>query len=283
VACGEDTYFAGQSHDSRRNIGLFDMLLVTRGSLSMVEKDMQWDVEAGECLILRPDEYHYSMKPCKEETHFYWLHFQSQSKWFEMLERERSYFGVRNHYKLSFNISIPRYRLLLNRTHTYEQLRSLLTLRDQPMNSSRWEEQTIFQKLFYELHDEQKPLSTLVSQLADNTAAYIRRNFVSPITCNTLGEIFNFHPCYITRCMKKVYGCTPLEYLTLFRLQQSKALLIDTVMPIGRISEAVGFNSGAYFTKCFYRSEKIAPLKFRQQYKHKNNIINKGLLGENKR
>ncbi|MED4599989.1 AraC family transcriptional regulator [Paenibacillus validus] len=269
VACGEATYAIGRSHAERSNIGVFDMIFVTRGSLLMMESDTQWRTGPGECLILRPDGYHFQLNPCDEETHFYWLHFQSIGKWIEIQEQNRGFLGVQSHFMLSFNVSIPRYWKLLNPTNAYEQIRNLLTLKGQPAYSSRWEEQTIFQKLFFDLHIEQEPLSSAVSRLADDTARYLRQNSPEQITYEQLGKIFNFHPSYITRCMKKVYGCTPVEYLTIVRLDQSKILLLNTDLPIGRIAEEVGFHSSSYFTKCFCKAEKITPHKFRQQFRYK--------------
>lgn len=74
---GEDTYSVGAVHPSRSNIGVFDLIHVTRGCLYITENGKPYEISAGRTLILSPDGVHYSTIPCNEETHFYWLHFQS--------------------------------------------------------------------------------------------------------------------------------------------------------------------------------------------------------------
>lgn len=72
---GKTHYMPGESHPNRRNLGVYDLILVQCGRLFLGEEDMQWALGAGDCVVLLPDAYHYAVQECQEETSFYWLHF----------------------------------------------------------------------------------------------------------------------------------------------------------------------------------------------------------------
>ena len=81
IVGGEDTYQVGDSHAARSNIRVFDLLLVMRGCLYLEEEGTTYAVKGGSFLILRPDCSHRSTRVCEEETHFYWIHFQTVGDW----------------------------------------------------------------------------------------------------------------------------------------------------------------------------------------------------------
>jgi AraC-like DNA-binding protein len=268
---GEDTYNNDQKHPNRRNTRVFDLLIVTKGALFISEETEHWEVKAGQALILRPDCHHYSPEPCREKTHFYWVHFQTKGEWTEIPEMIRP---VHHKQMTPFNqqelfpMILPKFCTLYHPLETYEKIRNLLILIKQPAAESRWEEQKIFQGILQELQKTQKPAANSATvRIAENAALYLQENHQKQVTYDLLGSEINFHPAYISRCMKKVFHCTPSEYLTHYRVEQSKVLLVNTDLPVSRISEQVGFSSTSYFTRTFFKLTDITPLKFRKSYR----------------
>ncbi|MFS0661728.1 AraC family transcriptional regulator [Niallia alba] len=274
ILSGEDTYFPNQSHPNRKNIEVFDLIVVTKGELFIGEETFTWRISAGQFLILRPDKYHYSKIPCQSETHFYWLHFQSSGEWQEVedytnISQSHSQFPMLpfDHTDL-FRITLPRFNTLTNMPSFLEIIQKLISLSSQPSLEVRWREQTIFQELLFQLHGTQKQkINSAVLQLAENTISYLQKNYQKTITNDLLKNELHFHPVYITRCMKQVYECTPMEYLKKYRIEQAKIFLLNTDATISEISEMVGFSSTPYFTRIFSGCTKISPLKFRKQYR----------------
>src|SRR5690554_6314270 len=84
LECGEVFYHAGDQHPNRSHLNFFDLILVESGRLYIGEEQQQWTCKAGETIILLPHRHHYAVKPCSEDTHFYWLHFQIKGFWEEM-------------------------------------------------------------------------------------------------------------------------------------------------------------------------------------------------------
>ncbi|MNU07836.1 Arabinose operon regulatory protein [compost metagenome] len=57
-----------------------------------------------------------------------------------------------------------------------------------------------------------------------------------------------------------------MEYLTDYRLEQAKLLLLKTEISIAKVAERTGFESTAYFSRRFALKVGISPLRFRKRY-----------------
>jgi AraC family transcriptional regulator len=66
-----------------------------------------------------------------------------------------------------------------------------------------------------------------------------------------LAKVANYSPTHLIRLHREVFGETPAEYAMRLRVERSWALVRDTRMPIGDISEAVGFESKSAFCRSF--------------------------------
>lgn len=282
---GQETIRAGEGHVERTNIGVFDLLLVTEGCLYIGENTRSWEVNAGDALILRPDRHHYATCACKADTKFYWLHFQSASHWEELetempadpsagdawgdgneqLKSDTAFF---NHFGSVYRLSIPRHWKLGNLSAIESELKRLIVLREQPSELNCWEQQSSFHRILKILNQECRESGISNAQLlAEQVMDYLRRHYSNPISHETLQQQFHFHPVYITRCMQKFIGCTPMHYLQRYRIQQSKFLLANSVKSISAIAGEVGFESNSYFTRCFQKMELMSPRDYRNRFR----------------
>ncbi len=79
-------------------------------------------------------------------------------------------------------------------------------------------------------------------------------------------EEMGFNIDYVRRCFKEETGQTPLEYLSIMRLNYAKELLLqDTFISIADVSEKCGFNDSFYFSKLFKQYFGISPFYYRKQ------------------
>ncbi|TDF88915.1 helix-turn-helix domain-containing protein [Paenibacillus piri] len=267
---GEVTYLPGERHPNRRNIGVFDILFVSRGSLHISEDGAAWKVSRNEALVLCPDGHHFSVEGCDEVTHFYWLHFNAEHwrqvaapQHFQTDPFERSTLRQNR-----FNLHVPKYCRLPFPERTFTLLKNLMIMMDQPSSLARWKEQSIFQDLLQQLMEmEESRSQSAPGVIAEKAALYLRQNYKEQIDYEKMGRDINYNPTYISRCMKQVFYCTPLDYLKHYRLEQSKMMLINTDFHISAIAEEVGFPNVSYFTKCFKEYEKMGPRMFRSKYR----------------
>lgn len=273
IICGEDTYQEGDKHPDRFNIGVFDLILVTRGVLYLEEAGTPYRVTAGCYLILRPNAAHRTFLPCQEETHFYWLHFQTLGQWIEAKElapfalsqSEQPYVHIEN-----FSFYIPKYGQLSLGEQAELLIEQLQMLEQSLSSAARWKQQQILQELLLLFQAEEEGIQQKQNPhyvIAERTANYLRKHYKEPVSYERLSDAMHFHQNYLSKCMKKTFGCTPLEFLTRHRIEQAKQMLIHTNDPIGHIAEESGFGSFPYFIRCFSRYTGFKPTSFRQKYR----------------
>ncbi|GGD51041.1 helix-turn-helix transcriptional regulator [Paenibacillus nasutitermitis] len=270
ITCGEDTYPVGGRHASRSSIGVFDLLMVTRGCLHLEEEGTHYPIPAGHFALLRPDRAHRTMAPCEEETHFYWLHFHTFGDWSEEKEKRPIIPPPRDPYMQleAFAFYLPRSGQLQDPGALADRMKQLLLHQLQPTGSARWLQQQLFQDLLLQLQEESgMTASSPHLIIADEAAAFLKRHYKEPLGYKRMSEELHFHANYIAICMKKAYGCTPLEYVTRYRVEQAKRMLIHSNLSIGRIAEETGFGSFPYFIRCFSRSTGFKPKEFRMRYR----------------
>lgn len=270
IICGQDTYMSGDIHPKRSNIGVFDMLFVTEGTLFISEDSTDYEVASGDYLILNPNGSHRSTFPCRDKTHFYWLHFNTHGNWYESPSEEGSITSNSTAYKIDFhefNIHIPKYLHCSNRHNIIDTFQELLSL-EPSWYSGKYQQQMLFLKLLRTVDSSMGTGSnSRDSIIAEKAALYLSKHFSEDINYTTLSDELHFHRNYISLCMKKFYGMTPLEYLTRIRIDRSKHLLIHTSKPVGIIAEDTGFSSFSYFIRCFKKHTGRSPNDFRNLYR----------------
>jgi AraC-like DNA-binding protein len=276
---GLTEYGPGYRHVSRSNIQVFDLLFVLQGCLFIGEEDRHYEVSEGCALILRPDCYHYATESCREPTSYYWLHFQTTGRWSTaeiMLplhrpdnDEDRSWL-TRSFSTQTFQFQVPQFARLLQPGKLEETLGQLALLQQSDhLSGVRWKQQILFQETLQLLSaSTQSQGSSPRVACAEQAAAYLRSHYRDEVSAKALGESLNFHPVYIARCMQKEFGCSPVEYVLRYRIEQAKLLLLQTDYTISRIAEEVGFNQATYFTSCFSKYERISPRKYRQRFAH---------------
>ncbi|RKP46306.1 AraC family transcriptional regulator [Cohnella endophytica] len=275
IDSGKHTFIPGEKHVSRHSINVFDLIIVTKGKLFIGESNHEWTLDKDEAIILRPDAYHYGTAPCDEETEITWIHFQTFGAWDERnnidecLENQIALFDKHkqnaylNHSEVS-SIFMPK-KIEVSRT-SMNDLTEFYALDHDPRPFRYWRKQTAFQTFMQNLNqDSGIANSSAAAQLAEKIELYIRQNYISKITNSVLKKQFNYHPNYLAKCMLKVYGVTPIDYLLQYRIEQAKKLLIQTDWSIGRISDEVGFNDPAYFSSVFTNKQGTSPTNFRKK------------------
>ncbi|GLX70938.1 AraC family transcriptional regulator [Paenibacillus glycanilyticus] len=254
---GRSEFRVGDRHPNRRNLGIFDLIIVAEGELFIGENGQEWALGRGDSLLLLPDGEHYSVKPCEQNTVFYWVHFEHRS-WSTSAKQGATAKSFANPHA----ICLPKQLSLADPDNAFKLMRQLLRL---TVGDSFWEEQNLLSALLSLLESESlNKTSTPATRLAEKAAFYIQQNFRDDITSEILAEELHFHPNYIVRCMKKKYGLSPSHYLLEFRLEQAKKLLLTSEWTIERIADEVGFRYAPYFSACFKRREGVSPLRYRK-------------------
>ncbi|HKK45956.1 MAG TPA: helix-turn-helix domain-containing protein [Balneolaceae bacterium] len=80
-----------------------------------------------------------------------------------------------------------------------------------------------------------------------------------------LSHKLNISRSYLYRQLKSELNITPIQLIRLFRLQKSLELISAKDLTIAEVAYRVGFNSAAYFARCFYEQFNCTPTDYRKQ------------------
>ncbi|MCH4169715.1 MAG: helix-turn-helix domain-containing protein [Lactobacillus sp.] len=101
-------------------------------------------------------------------------------------------------------------------------------------------------------------------QLAAKTLALIQSHFRENLTNGKLAELTNYSVQYMLQTFNELYQTTPRRVLTLYRIIQTKQLLIEQPdLPLSQVALQCGFNSEAYMIRAFKRQAHLTPGQFR--------------------
>jgi AraC-like DNA-binding protein len=95
---------------------------------------------------------------------------------------------------------------------------------------------------------------------------YVEEHYHEIIRLGDLAEMIGFSEGHFARTFRKKFGMTFVQYLTEYRIQQSKKLLSDTQIPVEQIAYRVGINSYSYFCTCFKNTCGLSPRSYRNQF-----------------
>ena len=95
---------------------------------------------------------------------------------------------------------------------------------------------------------------------------YLQEHLSEDISLSVLADEFHLSAQYISQLFKSEIGVNFLAYLTNIRMERAKKLLLSTALPIGEISEQLGFGDYRVFTKVFKKSEGVTPSQYRRDF-----------------
>ncbi len=147
----------------------------------------------------------------------------------------------------------PYYEEML-RTGIQELL--LLFMREFSLSSNYWHSQ---RDLIYLKYKEQ----------VAPAIRYIDENCASPLTLDEVCRISALSKTYFCYLFKLITKQTFVEYLTAQRIRASMDLLENRAASIAEISEQLGFNNVAYFSKIFKKLTGSSPSSYRRNHLQK--------------
>ena len=101
---------------------------------------------------------------------------------------------------------------------------------------------------------------------------YIEKNYADcSLSVSMIAEEFGMHPVYTSRLFKEQMGIGLFEYISKFRINKAKEILIKTDYTLERVAEEVGYATSRTFARMFKKTEGITPGKYREMH-HKQAI-----------
>lgn len=101
--------------------------------------------------------------------------------------------------------------------------------------------------------------------ILSHTLEYIKRNYKEQITVPEIARFCHCSVSYINHIFKKKMKSNIKLYINRLRIEDAKAYLTGTDLPVKTISACIGFNDSNYFSKVFSEICGIPPIQFRRE------------------
>ncbi len=229
----------GEWCHSDRVIDSYELIIVEKGMVCLNENGKEYEIAAKQMLLLEPGLRHYGTNKTSDVM-FYWFHF-----WSVMPPVVPKTLTLRNDYRV----------LLL--------MRQLLHNEATPGFPQEGKEY-LFRLLLIELNmqSEQKP----GMGLATKTAEWIRGNADRALRISDVAQEMQYNSDYLNRVFRQNFGISIKQAIDQARMEQIKALMLNSELPLQSIAERSGFSEYKYFLKFFTYHENKTPTEFRAAF-----------------
>jgi AraC-like DNA-binding protein len=243
---------AGWGIHPTRVIDTHELIFVRSGCLGMFEEEDTFEVHSGEALLLQSGRRHGGTTPYTEGLSFYWVHFR-------LPKAGRG--------KQTQTLDLPRIIALRDPDILTEWIRRYLN----EQNAGRLDDVSggsLLLLMFAELarSAQAPPPKRTDSVLAERAWQYLTSHAHLPISTAHVAKHLRCNPDYLGRIFHATHGCSIIQAIHRFRIQQAKAMLINSVMNVEEIARASGFTEACYFRRVFKQHTGVSPRQFRSQY-----------------
>jgi len=94
---------------------------------------------------------------------------------------------------------------------------------------------------------------------------YINGHVEKKLTLNTVAEVFNISPNYLSILFSKYNDIGFTDYINQCKIEAAKQMMIDGDLKIYEISELLGFESAFYFSRVFKKVTGVSPRDYINQ------------------
>ena len=101
------------------------------------------------------------------------------------------------------------------------------------------------------------------SPLVDRTREFVLGRLKETIRLDDLSSRAGLSKYHFSRVYKQQCGRSPIEDLTLLRLEHARNLILTTDLPMARVAEEVGFSDAYHISHLFRKHLNIAPSELR--------------------
>lgn len=225
-----------------------ELIVVTEGDFELWENGNVYKLTEGDIIFLDADKVHKGVGISHERVSFYWLHF-----YFPNGERiDIKHLTLKEVYPVTLLC-----RQILHyaaQRHSQDVMNSLICV------------------LLFEI-DLQNVKKEPLDSLAERIVEWIRINSDKQLISSDVAERFGYNEDYITRLLKKEYGCGLKQMINNKRVEYIKYLLSESEVTLTEAAYKSGFADVKLFLKFFTYHEGITPTEYRRIYKtgHTNN------------
>lgn len=247
----------------------FELFVVTSGSLFISYRNVKYQVNEGEYLILPPstppNNRRKGYKP--SDCCFYWMHFTPVT--YNITDTTFDAVGFTS--SENYNLLIGEYN---NLVHPDKVIILMKQLQDSVRSrynkiSVNYMATNILCEIYNQMHirnanphknDYKK------KQMFNDIVDYIKDHAYTNLRVFDISRHFGYNEKYLSQLFSSVSGITLKQYILNTKIELANYLLSDTNKPISEISYLLGFTDNHNFMKLYKRVTGMTPSQYRNAY-----------------
>lgn len=261
--CGCGLFAASESFIHTERVPDFCVLIyVIDGCIYVTEGDTDYEVNAGELLILKNGVHHFGKKKIKKGTKWIFLHFRISADCnASPFYPDASPLGAYDATAESI-LTLPKF--LDSVSARFEK--ELKTFIEYAQSDDAYKKWFINQRLFLLLSSLAVSTHGFSNNLtlSDRICRYLSDNIGVPFSSENIEMRFYLSYKYMSHLFKKEKGVTMQQYHNSVRMDEACRLLCSTLMSIGEIADKLGFSDVLYFSRCFRNYTGKSPSAYRK-------------------
>ena len=261
--CGCGLFAASESFIHTDRVPDFCVLIyVIDGCIYVTEGDTDYEVNAGELLILKNGVHHFGKKKIQKGTKWIFVHFRiSADRNASPFYPDASPLGAYDATAESI-LTLPKF--LDSVSARFEK--ELKTFIEYAQSDDAYKKWFINQRLFLLLSSLAVSTQGFSNNLtlSDRICRYLSDNIGVSFSAENIEQRFYLSDKYMSHLFKKEKGVTMQQYHNSVRMDEACRLLCSTLMSIGEIADKLGFSDVLYFSRCFRNYTGKSPSAYRK-------------------
>jgi AraC-like DNA-binding protein len=238
-----------------RTLSCFTLLVGKVGNVYIREGDEEHELSTGRFLLLRPEEPHAGTRSSPEGTSYYWIHF-TPVRWQMTWEDPMVMNGI----------CLPQCGQLLWPERVEVLLQEFLHVQEAkryPLVMLKALVMCVLSEIMVQTSRELHKSSELWEA---RVRRYVEEHYTKDISTCKIARDLGVNPDYLGRVFRRTTGMTIVQYLTAYRIERAKRLLIDTSLNVCEVARCVGVEDVSYFQRLFKNKVKATPSAYRQAF-----------------
>lgn len=261
--CGCGLFAASESFIHTDRVPDFCVLIyVIDGCIYVTEGDTDYEVNAGELLILKNGVHHFGKKKINKGTKWIFVHFRISADCnASPFYPDASPLGAYDTTAESI-LTLPKF--LNSVSARFEK--ELKTFIEYAQSDDAYKKWFINQRLFLLLSSLAVSTQGFSNNLtlSDRICRYLSDNIGVPFSSENIEKRFYLSYKYMSHLFKKEKGVTMQQYHNSVRMDEACRLLCSTLMSISEIADKLGFSDVLYFSRCFRNYTGKSPSAYRK-------------------
>lgn len=242
------------------------LIYVTAGTIFVTEDGQDYEINAGELLILKAGVHHFGKYKIPAGTAWHYVHFYTADCPFLPVYDPYSDNETALSYneKMLFMTVVPKKTAMLVGSRIEKEISQLTSSFSSQKPLRRWNANA---QLFAILTEcafrdfEEKPYTL---PLSERISEYLREHLFENFSANALEKHFYLSYKHMAAVFRKEKQTTMQQYHSELRINEACRLLRSSMLTVGEISAQLGFSDMLYFSRCFKKLTGVCPTQYRK-------------------